>query len=444
MVEKYKIYTGFLFSSFWLLVCHGFIFEDFFPGLKPVVIPIKIYCDFVFLTLGLISLRSRRDIVMTLLMAGIIFASKMVNHQSLVEVFNGFRLYIPLMVSIPILRYMLNSKNACRFVQSLDTQLLYFLYIQAVVMLYQFLRYGANDNVGGTFGFGGSGPISTLIYVVSFYLLNKRWDFERNWLENFSHNKQYFFLLIPTFLNETKISFVFILVFFFLLIKRDRKFIIRIAFLSPVAAIAICILGYVYLKASEQEAAQVFTIENINNYLTGGEGVDELIDLAIIIQDKDLVAEDQSVWALDLPRFVKLYKVREALGDSDGGLLLGAGVGQFKGGSILGKTHFAKMNAWLLNGSIVSLFWILIELGILGTIWLLATLIYLLRLPLKGAMGINLKVYLSVVWGLILIYDLQLSTMLTVFITTYVAMTGLQPESCQRVTASASDNKRRG
>lgn len=444
MVEKYKIYTGFLFSSFWLLVCHGFIFDDFFPGLEFLKSPIRVFCDFVFLTLGLISLRTRRDIIMTVLLAAIILASKIANSQTWVETLNGFRFYIPLMVSIPILRYMLVSKNACRFVRSMDLQLLYFLYIQAVVMTFQFLRYGANDNVGGTFGFGGSGPVSTLIYVISFYLLNKHWNFEKSWVENFSNNKQYIFLLFPTFLNETKISFIFILVYFLLLIKRDRKFIIRVAFLSPLAAIIVCALGFVYLKASAQNAEEVFTIENINTYLTGGEDAEELVDLAIMIQYEGLDQDDQSIWALDLPRFIKLYKTRTALKDSKGGILLGAGVGQFKGGTIIGKTHFARKNAWLLKGSIVSLFWILIELGLLGAIWLIVTLVYLLRLPLKGTMGINLKIYLSIIWGLILIYDTQFSTMFTVFITTYVAMTGLQSESCQRVTASASDNKRRG
>lgn len=444
MVEKYKIYTGFLFSSFWLLACHGFIISDIAPSLQPLVNVIRLYCDIVFLLLGLISLRNRHDIFMTIMIVLLIITSKYVNHQGIIEALNGSRLYIPLMVSIPIIRYMLSSANAKRFVKSFDRQLMIFLYIQAIIIPFQFIRYGANDFVGGSFGNGGSGQVSTMIYVVSFYLLNKRWDFDKSWLANFAENKRYFFLLFPTFLNETKISFVFLFLYFLLLIKRDGKFFMRILLLSPIVAVLIVGLGYVYLNASQQDADNVLSMEYIDTYLTGGEDADELIDLAILIQDEDLIAEDHTLWALDLPRFVKLYKVRDALEDSGGGLMLGAGVGQFKGGSIIGRSHFAKKNNWLLQGSVVGLFWILIELGILGAIWIFATLIYLLRLPLPGKMGFNFKFYLTCVWGLVLIYDPQLSQIVPVFITTYVAMTGLQPESCQRITALASDNKRRG
>ncbi len=425
MVEKYKLYTGFLFSALWLRMGYGFIYDEFMPFMQPTVPAILFIVDAIILILGIIALKDLRDKIVYFLLVALIIASKVVNHQSIVETLNGFRLYIGLVSAVPIIRYLLDSKNAARFVSSFDRQLHIFLYIQVFCLVWQFLKYGANDHGGGTLGYGGSGAISTMIYISSFYLLNKKWDFDGDWKVNLVENKKYFILLFPTFLNETKISFIYLILYFLLLIRRDRMFVLRMVVLVPTMIIAAIGVGILYINATKQDADEVFSMDYIEYYLSGGQDVEDVINLAVRIQEEDLFSDE--LWSIDLPRFAKLFQTEEALKSTEGGYLLGAGVGQFRGGSVMGKSRFATKFNWLLKGSIPSLFWLLIELGLLGVLWFAGNLISALMIKNPGSRGTNLRFYIFMVWLLILFYDMQLSFIPTVFVSMYALLTGLQP-----------------
>ncbi|MCH5326541.1 MAG: hypothetical protein J1E29_04980 [Duncaniella sp.] len=428
MVEKYKLYSGFLFTTLWVAILYGVVCMQIIPSLISFIPAIHLFIDISFLILGCSVIRHKHDIFILVSFLIIMFVSMFVNGESMVATLNGFRFYIPLLMSMPILRHILNSKNADRFVTSFDRQLHLFLYLQAVFLVQQFFVYGPCDWGGGTFSNGGSGLVSTLIYVISFYLLSKRWDFQRHWWANFKENIIYFILLFPTFLNETKVSFVYILAFFFLLLPIDRKFIWRVIALIPVMILLVIGLGSFYLNSMDSRFSNIFTTENIWHYLSGGDEMEELIEMAVRFEDEGLVAQDASVFAMDLPRFTKLFLLPDALDHTKGGDMLGAGVGQLKGRTILGLSPFARKYSWLLRGTVTSLFQILLELGIVGAIWMFYTLGSVLFTRSTSPFSKNIKIYIGLVWAVIMLYDLELFVAVPVFIMFFIALNGWQPQ----------------
>lgn len=420
MIGKYNLFASVLFTALWTAICFGGIVQEVLPPLDALRSPVFLLIDLVFLGLGLFTLRNRWDIIMLLSFIAIVSVSAYLNHQNYVTVFNGLRSYFALIFGVPILRYLLNSKYSSRFIESFDKQLFILLCLHGVMVMFQFLRYGPGDYGGGLFGVGGSGQVSTYIYIASFYLLSKKWDFSKNFIVNLKANKIYFILLLPTFFNETKISFIYILVYFALLFPIDKKYISRFIVMSPFLLAAMLIGVFAYVQTTGND--KMFNSEAIDIYLSGGEDASSLIELSVYVQDEGLDTDE--LWALDLPRFTKLAVAPEALSTAKGGILFGAGVGQFKGGRVVKLTNFSREYNWLLHGSVVSSFWFLIELGVAGLVWLVVFLISMLRYPDYRPMAKNIKIYLAVIWFLILIYDQQMTILPCMFIMFYICMEG--------------------
>ncbi|MCM1162706.1 MAG: hypothetical protein NC339_00390 [Muribaculaceae bacterium] len=421
MIEKYQLYVTILLVTLWASICVGFVEQDVLPfltGFKQVVFFVE---DFIFIILGLIALSSRRDILILLSLLVIVAISSYLNRLPLSMTINGLRSYIALVMCIPIIRYLLTSKNAGRFIKTFDKQLMILLYLQGACVMLQFFKYGPSDYDGGLFGDGGTGPVSTFIYITSFYFLSKRWDFSLSFWQNVKANKIFFILLLPTFFNETKISFVFIAIYIVLLFPIDKKYILRVLCISPFMILILVVAGWTYINITKSD--QFLQAEVITSYLTGGEDVEELMDLAIRVQDAGL--ETDMVWAVDLPRFMKLSLVKSALKPTKGGMMFGAGVGQFKGGSVMGKTEFSKKNKWMMSGTLPSLFWVLIDLGIVGTIWLLVNLVSILLVPDRRMMGKNIKIYIALIWLAIMFYDQQITVIASMFVMFYILMEGM-------------------
>lgn len=429
MVEKYKIYSGTLFVLFWVASCWGVVYRAVCPDNTIVRAMLFLFIDVTLLIVGLWALRNKADIAMFVLFFVLAIISGYLNNEGLISTLNGIRPYFPLLTCLPIIRYCLSGKNAKRFVASFDRQLMIFLYLQAIIVPIQFLVFGANDEVGGTFGNGGSGMVSTLIYIISFYLLSKRWGRDKTWIKNFSENKKYFFLLFPSFLNETKVSFIYLIAFLVLFYPLGRKFLWRSVAMLPVIGILIWGLITIYhATTAGSQFDDIFTYENMSVYLSGGGETEKLIEQAIYFQDSGLIDEDATIFSLDLPRFTKLFLVPDALDFAKGGWLFGAGPGQFKGGSVIGATPFARNFAWLLRGSVPSLFYIVIELGVLGTLWTIIQLLRALFPPSRAFLGKNIMLYVLLIWIVVLFYDRQIINFVPLFITTYVAFNRYQPQ----------------
>ena len=286
MIEKYKLYTGTLFTAIWMFMCWGFVSNEIAPSLERLRPMMLLFVDAVFLILGLAMLRNRRDVFFLLSLVAIIVISAYMNGMGLMATVNGFRDYLPLVMVPPILRYFLEGDNGRRFVESVDRQLHWFLYAQAVCITFQFLKYGACDMGGGTLGDGGSGAISTLIFAVSFYFLCKNWDVDKNISANVYDNLRYVVLLYPTLLNETKVSLVFFVFYFMLLFRLNRAYLMKLLLIVPLGLIAL--IGMIAVYVNVVGSDPFFTREGVEAYLYGGDEMEDLIENAMRFQDEGL------------------------------------------------------------------------------------------------------------------------------------------------------------
>lgn len=429
MIDKYKLFSGLLFGSLWIMLCQGFVC-DFLPNrggaLQSVALLVT---DLAFLLLGVFSVRSKHDICMLGSFVLLLIISEYLNDEPALVLANGFRDYIGLLFAIPTIRFLLRSKYAEDFVKSFDRQLEILLYLQAPCITLQFLLYGAGDPGGGTLGLGGSGMVSVLIYVISFYFVNKKWDAELSYKQNLIANRKYIFLLYPTFLNETKISFIFLVAYFILLLKVDRKFILRLALASPVVAVLALALGYVYMNVTQQDSDEVLTVEFFRDYLVG-EDIREMAETAMKLEDQGLM-DVESVFMVDLPRIGRLVFIPEILEDAGGGTMFGACVGQFKGGSVFDVTPFYRKYYWLLKGSQTMLMMLLVEIGVLGLIWFLVDVISAIYTPNSLQRAPNIRLYLLLTVFATLPYNPMFRYYYVCFIIFYIAMWGLQPKQSQ-------------
>ena len=391
MIEKYKIYTCLLSAFLWLSLCWGFVQDELVPGLEHVRSFVFLFADFVFLVLGLYALRSRRDVYIVISFLLILLFSAVLNRQGIVTIFNGSRDFIGLLLAAPVIRMLLLSKYSERFERSFDRQLLVFLSLQTVCVTWQFFKYGPGDYVGGSMGEGASGTISVLIYFISFYLMIRRWDCELSYFMNIRKNFLLVFLLYPTFLNETKISLVLFVFYFILLVKIDRDIVLKAMKMFPIIIVLSIASVTVYSYVVDTDAGDVFTEDNMYNYFIG-EDIDYLIDVAMKVQDQEI--ETDNVWAVDIPRISKLVLAPVILDDTGGKIWLGAGVGQFKGASVIGQTSFARKNNWFLQGSRPLLFFIIVQLGVIGLIWLLINLITIVQTGDRFTFAWNIRLYL--------------------------------------------------
>ena len=424
MVDKYKFMSGILFTALWIQLCWGFVCTDIFNALEPTRSYINMLCDMAYVALGVSTIKNRRDMVVLVTFFVIAGASACLNHQGAVEFANGCRDFVGLLFAVPIIRYMMTSEYSERFVRSFDKMLYIFLWIQVPCLVSQFIRFGAGDTGGGSLGDASSGQISTLIYVISFYLINRDWNEKESYFHNLWANRVYVFLLFPTFLNETKISIIYFMLYFVLLIKIDKKAIGRLIMALPLSLVLFCVAGYIYLVTMDVQSDH-FDAEYFTEYLIGDD-IDHLMELAELVQDE--VIETDNLWVVDLPRYGRFVAVPEILSSSTGGgMLLGAGVGQFKGGQVLSTSKFATQYQWFLQGSSIMFFFIVIQLGLIGLVWMMYNLMSILFTPDNHARANNLKLYMLSVTLLILVYNDQYRLVYICMILFYICLRGLQP-----------------
>ncbi len=374
MVEKYKLYYRTFLVIFWVASSFGFVSEELLPPLKGATSIVFLLCDVVLFVLGLVTLRQKGDVltfISYLLLA--VTSTILLNGESALNLLNGSRDFLGLILVAPVLRYFFTCKHSREFMASFDRQLYIWLCLQAVCITEQFLRYGANDHGGGTMGMGASGIASILIYLVSFYLISRRWDSSHFW-RSLKENWKYIFLLYPSYLNETKLSFILLAAYFVLLIKFDRKLVLRAVFIIPVAIAGLCGISAIYFSVTNQDADKVLSKEFVEEYLYGGEDLDKLIDVGLMVQSGEIEVDPRDWWAVDIPRMAKLLLIGPYVADCPGGHALGAGLGHFKGGQLVKETHFAEQNRWLLQGSRPWSFFVYVQLGWVGFLWSLLVL----------------------------------------------------------------------
>lgn len=403
MINKYKLYYRVFIAVFWIAMTFGFVADELLPFLEPLRPMVFMALDAIVIMLGVATLRQRGDIAVAVSFLVIaVLSTLIVNHASMVTFVNGSRDFVGLVLLVPVLRYFLTCRHADKFRHDFDRQLRIWLWVQAFCITWQFALYGANDHGGGSMGFGASGIVSMLIYLVSFYFVTRDWDASRYW-QSLKRNKEYIFLLYPTMLNETKASFIMLVIYFMLLVKFDRLAVMRLVLALPIALCAFVGIAAAYFDITDQDPEKVLSKEFFQNYFYG-EDLDFLVEVGWLIQDGEMEIDPANWWTLDIPRFAKPVLVTPMLKDeTQGGVWLGAGIGQFKGGQVMSSTKFAQNNQWLLQGSKILLFFIYVQLGIIGLIWMLAVLARDLWPRVNRSVPYSLQVQLFVLADMLLI-----------------------------------------
>lgn len=404
MLNRDKFYFRVFCTVFWVVSCVGFTTQEILPFLDMVYRPVMMLGDLILVWLGLLTLRNRKDIVLILVFCGLVFISNIIlNRLSLLVTVNGIRDFVPIIFSLPIVRYLLASPYADDFRQSFNRQLYIFLILQAICVTEQFFRYGAGDHGGGTMGNLSSGLVSISICLTSFYLSTRDWDSD-NYLKSLWRNRVYIILLYPVFLNETKVSFFLLAIYFALLYRFNIKSVGKVMLALPFMAIIAVGLFFAYLAATGQDT-DVGSSDFIDVYLTGGANAEDIVELAHNADDYDLFDEE---WGFeDLPRFLKMgFLFPTLMVDTAGGVTFGAGAGHFKGGTFIEPTQLAQEYHWLIGGTIPLSFFIIFSLGISGLIWFIIWIIHALTFNnADGPFGLKMKIFIGLVILILLFYN---------------------------------------
>lgn len=402
--DKYNLATKIFFILFWVGATYNFPIQEVTK--EEIVLLTNIIgfaLDICLLILALWLIKSKVDWILLISFLLISFYSTIIaNDNGLVAYLNGIRQYFCYICMLPILRYFLsNKKRMPEFVKKFDKTLFVFLCIQFPCMTYQCILYGAFDQVGGSLGWMMSGVISMLLYLISFYLMQKHWDNNLNYIANLRKNWILIFLLLPSFMNETKVSFIYLALYFILLIKIDKMYLTRLLMLSPIMIIIFTAGVSLYITFVDNDKNYVNTSDALEFYLTGDDAALNLIEILVDQGDEVLQGEDQSDFARGL-KFAAIPLIYEF---EDTSVLSGFGVGQYKGGNIVKKTKFAKDYEWLLKGTIMEGERWIIELGILGIIWVIVFWISVFKTSKFKQKNLELRILLVLSIILIQLYN---------------------------------------
>lgn len=429
MVRRDNFYFRVFCITFWVMATFHFIIEDFIPIIK-VYTPILLLSDAIFVALGLATLQKKSDKILIISFFFIAAISSLVNKIPLILFLNGLRDYIGWLFILPILRYFFTCANADKFRQSLDFQFKVFLCIQPFCILIQFIQYGAGDYVGGSLGHWNSGIISTLIIYLSFYFVSKNWD-EDNFLKSLWNNKLYIFLIFPVFLNETKVSFIFLFIYFILLCPFKAGSFIKLIIVLPF--LVIFMAGTYFFYDWAVGGSEMLNEGFLEEYVTGADNIDNIMNMADEIVDNELgerfTAEELlEVEFPDIPRFAKIAFMIPALQDTNGDFILGAGIGHLKGGTALDYTEFTKKHMSLFIGTTMMAHMFFLSLGIIGMIWFIIWIKQLLVFKIRAnRLAFKIKLFILFLFIISFVYNDGFRLLIPCIVIYYISLTTIYP-----------------
>lgn len=388
------IYQRLLFVILWVGCTFGFISDEIIKDLAAWRSPVYVGLDALWIVLALCTVRRRTHVIGVAAMLAVTFVStRIFNNMPVTFWANGVRDFLGLMLAYPVMCYFMgDSERRKDFEPALERFLITFLLLQAVCVTVQFIEYGAGDHCGGSFGNWYSGQVSMCIYIASFYLVHKRID-PNNVLQSLKECKLPIILLFPTFLNETKVSFLLIAIYFVLLMPLDRRYVVRMMWAIPFALLLGWLAISVYTMTVKDDD-DIFSMEYITEYVS----IDDIDE-----------AEGGAQWAIgegmaaDVPRLTKIMLLPVIHDQDPGHEMMGWGVGQFKGGNGMEMSEFADQYDWLLSGSIPYVFHVIIQLGNVGVALVAAWLVLLLLQAPAWSKGRDYNTQLMVVLNICII-----------------------------------------
>lgn len=390
-----------LWAVFWVWGTYGFLADDVFRQLQPMRSMLMLALDAIIALMACIVVRRLWAWgCIALFMALSWLCTCVFNPESTLFWVNGLREFIGLLMVYPIVLFIIEEERSReRFLDTFDRQGLYFIMVQGFCIIVQWFMYGAGDLVGGGFGHYFSGQTSVTIYLISFALIRRRIDNE-HFIQSLNENKIYIILLLPTFLNETKVSFVMLVLYFLLLAPIDRKLLMRLMVIIPLLAMLTTVgLGvYNYTTQLSQSGTNFNSLEDAVAYFV-------LDDLEKVEGDARWNIENNRGRA-DVPRISKLMYLAVLNEQEPGHVITGFGIGQFKGGTQLAQSDFAREYDWLLMGSVPYVFHLYIQLGLLGLVLFVCYAIFIARkYPLGAHRDVNLQLMLLAVALLVCLYN---------------------------------------
>lgn len=400
-INKTRLYITVFFICFWIWATFGFISEEIMPFLAPLRSVIFLLLDVVILTLSFLTLQDKWSKVFVFLyICYALFTTCVLAKLGVLNFVNGSRDYISLLM-FPIILSFFKSEYSNEFKKRFDKTLYIFLIIQFCCIFFQFLKYGANDHGGGSMGNGYSGIASILICIISFYLIQKKWDYN-NYFVSLISNKSLIILLLPIFFNETKVSFILVLLYIILLVKFDKNVISKFIIGFPVLLGLFMVLLNVYMSATGNDD-DITSMEYYTESYIDTSDPDELI--LIIEALEDGVFEEGETF-VDIPRFTKLAFFPDLMESSGNNVLFGAGLSHIKGGTLVEETKFAKEYKWYLRGTQIFSFYTLVQLGYIGLIGCILYFCYCFGIGKKIPNRlINLQIFLFVATVIIFFYN---------------------------------------
>ncbi len=402
LINKSKLYTRMLLFAFWLIGGLPFFGQELAPAAyESLSSKLLLVADAIIIFLGLKLIRHRHDLIILISFIVIaIISTCFFNGESILQFVNGVRQYISFLFLIPIVRYFIgNEQRREMFVNIVDKNLYIFLWLQMPCAIVQCALYGAFDQVGGSLGWMMSGEMSTLVYLISLYFMRKRWDNNIGYMANIRKNAVLILLLLPSFLNETKVSFIYLLLYFFFVLPMDKKIVLRVMVLAPCVAIILGVMGTFYSMMAGGKSG-VFTKEYLENYMYGDADGRDYVEF-VLENGSAVIEEDQG----DIARLIKLSAVPVIMEEESYAPMWGFGVGQFKGGTVLEPTKFAKEYSWLFQGTKMMIYLVALELGILGLIWYVMFWVLQARGDKTRQKDVPMLIYLMILVVVIGIYN---------------------------------------
>lgn len=409
-LAKGKIYAFLLVLLYYSF--SGYILDTF--SSRPIDSYGSLMADIILICLGFFSLGFEKNKVFTWIFLAFLISSTitfLINRINIFIHLNGMREYLIVFSTLLFINHIFNSKYCLYFHAKIIGFCWIFLLLQIPISLYQFFQYGAGDEVGGGFGSGGSGILTLSIFIVIFFLLVNMGITNKE--KNFHLPRIILFVpfLLPTFINETKLTFVLIVLFFLLLLKFRFDNLIKVVGIGLLAFSFFIMFEIIYTKTKNESSVvkreisyeKIFSSDFLARYLTS----------------------EETRNGKDVSRLTKINIAYFIIYEHPMSLLFGKGIGLFKGGSIMDASQFSKRFDWLLSGTRPYLFFLLIQGGLIGTFLIML----LLFLPLYPN-NINsppfilkrIRLFLIILLSLILIYNPAFRSGGFVIIFSYVSL----------------------
>ncbi|HEY3369693.1 MAG TPA: hypothetical protein VGK10_02530 [Prolixibacteraceae bacterium] len=393
---------------------NGFLIEKGWLNINQSIL--NLVLDASLFLIAVFSIQNTRQIRQFLLFffifLGITLISFALNLDELTTItyLNGLREFIPYFLFPIIYTNILQSRWNAFFIQKFNTFLYIFLVLQIPVTLFQFSIDGAGDAVGGTQGTGFSGILTFTVFLATYYLMIQDFD-ENNVLRSFIKKSYLLIFWLPAFINETKITFILIPLFLFLLVKIVLSNIPKYLYLLIILIPSLYIFNFIYQNVTPQYDSKDFLS---NDFLA------------------EYLSSDNDQYE-DIPRFEKLSILINNFEQRE--ILFGKGIGQFKGGTTLSLTPFAAKYDWLLQGSVPMLFFLLVQVGIIGTLIFLVYWIVLMTIrPPKRIVNYsaNLIIFSSVSFLIIQLYNDSMRFLFFCGIILYIMCYAISPTKPER------------